>query len=217
MRLTVDRDSLGTLTIRQTSVPVLRYVIGVPLLLFGGVMAAGAVSSVVTQVSDDGVAALPLALVGAGMLLFFAALILPLGWWLVLSRHAVVVEAGPRDVVEVSDWRIGRKANRTPADRFRAVRVALEPVASSAGNDGRGGRALCLRVRLLARQPDVQPSLEIGMLEPGDRQEAAIVAGRVAEVLRLPVESGGPDEVLPDPQKAADDAEAEAQAERDEA
>lgn len=217
MRLTVDRDAQGSLTIRQTSVPVLRYVIGLPLLLFGGVMAAGAVSSTVIQVGDEGMAALPIALVGSGMLLVFAALILPLGWWLVLSRHAVIVEAGPRDVVEVSDWRIGRKASRTPADRFRAVRVALEPVSPSAGNDGRGGRTLCLRIRLLAKEPDVQSSLEIGMLEPGDRQDAAIVAGRVAEVLRLPVESGAPDEVLLDPQKVADDAEAEAEAERDEA
>lgn len=216
MHLSVERDQHGTVTVRQTAVPVLRVIIGVPLLVGGAVMAYGVVSSVVLQVQADGLAGLPVALAGAFLLLIFAAMLLPLGWWLVASRHWIVLEAGPGDVVEVSDWRFGRQERRTAASAFRAVRVALEPVRSTpGGRASSAARAYCQQIRLLARDPDSQPSIEIGALERDERDEAIVAAQRVAEVLRLPVEIGERDVIVSSPAQEAAEAEAQAEAEAD--
>lgn len=208
MHLSVERDQHGTVTVGQAAVPVLRYVIGGPLLAGGAVMAYGAVSTVVLQVRTDGLAGLPVALVGAFLLSLFAALLLPLGWWLVASRHWIVIESGPRDVVEVSDWRFGRKEHRTAASAFRAVRVALEPVRSApGGRPTSSARAYCQQIRLLARDPERQPSIEIGAFDRDDRDAALLAAQRVAEVLRLPVEVGEQDVIMRSPAQEAADAE----------
>src|SRR4029079_16191531 len=87
MKFSLDQDRFGNLVARQHAGRVLRYVIGVPLLGWGALMLYGVFSSFIIQMQDKGISAIGEALVGSFMLLIFPALLLPLGWWLVLSSH----------------------------------------------------------------------------------------------------------------------------------
>lgn len=208
MRFQLQQDHLGNLIARQHAGRVLRYVIGVPLLLWGALLLYGVASSFVIQMQEKGLSGLGEALLGSLILLIFTAMVLPMGWWLVLSRHWKVLEEGTRDIVEVSDWTVGRKEKRTPVDAFRAVRVALEPLNSSSTAGHRKHVTFCQQIRLLAKSPDSQPSIEIGTLEENAREEAIREAQRVADALRLPLEVAPADAVLYSPaRESADEAE----------
>src|SRR5437868_15359809 len=104
MKFSLEQDHLGNLVARQHAGRILRYLIGVPLMLWGAVLLYGAFSSFIIQMEDNGIGGLPEALAGSFVLLIFTALVLPLGWWLVLSKHWKLLEEGTRDILEVSDW-----------------------------------------------------------------------------------------------------------------
>ena len=205
MRFTLEDDRFGNLVMRQHAGRVLRLVIGVPLLLWGALMLYGVFSSFIIQVQEKGAAGLPEAVLGSLIMLIFTALVLPLGWWLVLSHHWKFIEDGTRDIVEVSDWKLGRKTKRTPAAVFRAVRVAMEPLNSSSTASHQKHVTFCQQIRLLAKQPDKQPSIEIGSLEAEERGQAIQHAQRVADALQLPLEVAPPDAVLYSPAREAAD------------
>lgn len=205
MRFTLEQDRFGSLVMRQHAGKVLRQVIGVPLLLWGALMLCGVFSSFSIQMQEKGMAGLPEALLGSLVMLLFTALVLPLGWWLVMSSHWKLIEDGTRDIVEVSDWKLGRKEKRTPAAAFRAVRVAMEPLNSSSTASHQKHVTFCQQIRLLAKEPDKQPSIEIGSLEENEREQAIQHAQRVAEALQLPLEVAPADAVLYSPAREAAD------------
>lgn len=207
MKFQLEQDHLGNLVARQHAGRILRYVIGVPLLLWGALMLYGVFSSFIIQMQDKGMSGLPEALLGSLVLLIFTAFVLPLGWWLVLSTHWKVIEDGTRDIIEISDWKLGRKEKRTPADAFRAVRVATEPLDASSTGSNRGHVTYCQQIRLLAKAPDSQPSIEIGSLDEHDREKAIQDGQRVAEALKLPLEVAPADAVLCSPGREAADRE----------
>ncbi|MGE3468802.1 MAG: hypothetical protein AB7O28_00550 [Vicinamibacterales bacterium] len=207
MRLTIELDH-GSIVIHQTVIPVARYVIGVPLLLGGLWSAVGVVTSLTEGVRQGSVEAILGAALGAWWLLLLTAMVLPLGWWLTCARRYIVIEPAGPQVVEVHDWRVGRKTTRTPAAAFRAVRVAAEPVDSSpGGNDG--PTTYCQQIRLLARDPARQPSIEIGAVELTARADAIAAAQRVGNALGLPVEVADADARLDSPAREAALAEVE--------
>jgi hypothetical protein len=199
MRVHLEQDHLGNLVARQHAGSVLRYVIGVPLLLWGVLLLYGVVSSFVIQMQEKGMGGLAEALMASFVLLVFAAMLLPMGWWLVLSKHWKVLEDGTRDIVEVSDWKLGRKEKRTSSSVFRAVRVALEPLNSSSTASRRKHVTYCQQIRLLAKAPGKQHSIEIGSLDEHDREHAIQEAQRVAHALKLPLEVAPADAVLYSP------------------
>ena len=205
MKFQLSEDRSGNLVARQTGIPVLRYVIGVPLLLWGGLMLYGVFSTFIIQIQENGLAGLPVALVGSMVMLLFTALILPLGWWLTLASHWKVLEAGTRDIVEINDWKLGRKEKRTPADAFRAVRVAMEPLNSSSTTSNRSRVTYCQQIRLLANKPDEQPSIEIGSLEENQREQAISFGQQVADFLHLKLEVAPADAILYSPAREAAD------------
>jgi hypothetical protein len=208
MRFHLEQDHHGNLVARQRTGNVLHHVIGVPLLLWGAFMLYGVVSSFVIQMQEKGMGGLPEALIGSFILLLFAAMLLPMGWWLVLSKHWKVLEDGTRDIVEVSDWRLGRKEKRTPSTAFRAVRVAMEPLNSSSTASHAKHVTYCQQIRLLAKTPDEQHSIEIGSLEEHERDQAIEHAQRVADALQLPLEVAPAEKVLYSPaRETADEAE----------
>ena len=207
MKFQLSEDRSGNLIARQTGIPVLRYLIGVPLLLWGGLMLYGVFSSFIIQMQEKRLAGLPVALVGSMVMLLFTALILPLGWWLTLASHWKVLEAGTRDIVEVNDWKIGRKEKRTPVDVFRAVRVAMEPLNSSPTANSRSRVVYCQQIRLLAKNPAKQASLELGSLEEHEREQAIASARQLGDFLKLPVEVADADAVLYSPAREAADKE----------
>jgi hypothetical protein len=208
MRFDLEQDHLGNLVARQHAGRVLRYLIGVPLLLWGALTLYGAFSSFIIQMQDKGASGLPEALLGSFMMLVFTVFLLPLGWWLVFSSHRKVLEEGTREIVEISDWIVGRKEKRTPADAFRAVRVALEPLDSSPSGGGHGRVILCQQIRLLAKAPESQASIEIGAHNENEREQAIRDAQRIADFLKLELEVADADAVLSSPAREAADKEA---------
>ena len=76
MRFELEQDHLGNLVARQHAGRVLRYVIGVPLLLWGAFMLYGAFSSFIIQIQDKGASGLPEALLGSFMMLLFTVFLL---------------------------------------------------------------------------------------------------------------------------------------------
>lgn len=205
MKFLLEPDHHGNLIARQHAGRVLRYVIGVPLMLWGALTLYGVFSSFLMQTQEKGLAGIGEALIGAMIMLIFTALLLPLGWWLVLGSHWKVMEDGTRDIVEVSDWKVGRKEKRTPANAFSAVRVAMEPLNSTSRASHRTRVTYCQQIRLLAKHPDKQQSIEIGSLDEHARDLAIQEGQRVADVLKLPLEVAPADVILHSPARESVD------------
>lgn len=203
LKLEVARDSGGNLFLQQTMPRIWRWVLGVPLLLAGLVMLYGVFSSFIITLSDQGAAGLVQALAGSLIMALFTALVLPLGWWILFSRHWIMIDAGTRDIVQVSDWRLGHKHKRTPAKTFRAMRVAEETLDSSSTRSHRRREVFAQAIRLLPRDPDREPSIEIGVLEQSERARAIEVATQVAAELGLPLEIAAEGETLTSPLPSA--------------
>ena len=203
LKLEVARDSGGNLFLQQTMPRIWRWVLGVPLLLAGLVMLYGVFSSFIITLSDQGAAGLVRALAGSLIMALFTALVLPLGWWILFSRHWIMIDAGTRDIVQVSDWRLGHKHKRTPAKTFRAMRVAEETLDSSSTRSHRRREVFAQAIRLLPRDPDREPSIEIGVLEQSERARAIEVATQVAAELGLPLEIAAEGETLTSPLPSA--------------
>lgn len=203
MKFLLEQDPQGNLIARQHAGRVLRYVIGVPLMLWGALTLYGVFSSFIIQMQEKGLAGIGEALIGALMLLIFTALLLPLGWWLVLGAHWKVLEEGTRDIVEVNDWKVGRKEKRTPSNAFSAVRVAMEPLNSTSNASHRDRVTYCQQIRLLAKHPDKQHSIEIGSLDEKERNLAIQDAQRVADALQLPLEVAPADAILYSPARVS--------------
>jgi hypothetical protein len=169
-------------------VPVARYVLGVPVLLGGLALLFGLGSLLMQGFREGGMDGLLTAARGAWLMTLFMLMTLPLGWWLTFGQRYVVIDPqGPR-VIEMNDWRLWRHETPTPATAFRAVRVAVEPLNDAPADTDDGDITWGQRIRLLARDPEHQPSVEIGWL-PLDAREAAVTAAhQVAGALALPLE-----------------------------
>lgn len=207
MNTELKRDLQGNLTIQKSGLTLLRWLLGAPLLLWGAFMLYGVISSFIITLQEQGGGGLLQALTGSLVLLLFTALILPLGWWIFFGRHWIRIDAGTRDIVQISDWRIGRKEKRTPVNAFRAVRMAMEPLNSSSTASNRGTVSYCQQIRLLAVDPDRQPSIEISALKENERSPAIELAQQVASELKLPLEVAAEGEILFSPAREAADRE----------
>lgn len=207
LTLRLERDH-GRLAIHNRMVPVARLVVGLPLLAGGALFLSGVVTAIVEGVRTGGADAAIAAALQAWLSALFAAMLLPLGWWLSFGRRFLVIDPQGPTIVEVFDWRLGRKETRLAASLFRAVRVAAEPLndESNSSNDSRTP-TYCQQIRLLAKQPGVQPSFEIGVLELEARQDAIDAAGQVASALGLPLDVAEPGARLRSPEREMNDAD----------
>ena len=207
LTLRLERDH-GRLAIHNRLVPVARLVFGLPLLAGGALFVSAVVTAIVEGVRIGGVDAAIAAALQAWLSALFAAMLLPLGWWLSFGRRYLVIDPQGPTIVEVFDYRIGRKETRLAASLFRAVRVAAEPLhdETNSSNDSRSP-TWGQQIRLLARQPGAQPSFEIGVLELAARQDAIDAAGQVASALGLPLEVAEPGARLRSPEREMNDAD----------
>lgn len=204
MKFELQPDTEGNLIARQKGPAILKYIFGVPLLIWGLLMLYGVFSSFIITLQMKGTGGIGEALLGSLVMLLFTALVLPMGWWLVFSRSWIVLEAATSDIIQCSDWRLGRKQKRTPASVFRAVRVAMEPLdSSSTANHENRTVAYCQQIRLLARDPKKQPSIELGSLEANERPAAIEAGQKIAKVLGLKIEVAKENEVLLSPAREA--------------
>lgn len=209
MKLTVQRDHHLNLILRDAGGRLLRLLIGVPLLLGGALMLYGVLSSFVIRMSEEGLAGLPAALAGSLALLLFTALTLPLGYWMTFSRHWIVLKSGTHDIVQVSDWIFGRKERTTEVARFHQLRLALEPISSCTNAKS---NSICVnKLRLIAKDPEQHPSIELGWMDRGLRQPFETLAVEIAGFLNLPLEVVPEDEIALSPSEEAAERESSAE------
>jgi hypothetical protein len=212
MNLHLESDRHGHLVARQTGIGLTRLLIGLPLLASGSLLLYGVISSPIITLSERGTAGLPEAVVACLALLLFAALTFPLGWWLVFSRHWKVLDADAGEIIAISDWRVGRKENRTPLGKFVGLRLAREELLPSSSQSSRQRSVSALIIRLMARDAERQPSIEIGSLEEAQQERALELALQISNYLQLPlkVESMGELSLSPNEEQALrDEAEQE--------
>jgi hypothetical protein len=122
---------------------------------------------------------------GTILSVLLAAVFLPLGWWMLVARVSWVVRTG--QVIERTDWRIGRKEKtRDPAD-YRAVGLSVEPVS---GKESGNGKAMGIRIALLPESPRHTPVCELAWFEAEEDRigEARDLARRIASLLERPVD-----------------------------
>jgi len=205
MKLTVQRDHHLNLILRDAGGRLLRRLIGVPLMLWGALMLYGVFSSFVIRMSEEGLAGLPVALAGSLALVLFTALTLPLGYWMTFSRHWIVLKRGTRDIVQVSDWIFGRKERTTEVARFHQLRLALEPISSRP--NAKSSSTFVNKLRLIAKDPERHPFIELGWMDRGLRQPFETLAVEIAGFLDLPLE------IVPEDEMALSPAEEEAERE----
>lgn len=207
LTLRLERDH-GRLAVHNRMVPVARLVFGLPLVAGGALFAWAVVTAVVEGVRTGGIDAALTAALQAWLSALFAVMLLPLGWWLSFGRRYLVIDPQGPTIVEVFDYRLGRKETRLAASLFRAVRVAAEPLNDDSNSSDRSGAPVyCQQIRLLARQPGVQPSFEIGVLELDARNDAIAAAGQIAGALGLPLEVADPGARLRSPEREMNDAD----------
>lgn len=208
LTLRLERDH-GRLAVHNRMVPVARLVFGLPLVAGGALFAWALVTAIIEGVRTGGLDAALTAALQAWLSALFAAMLLPLGWWLSFGRRFLVIDPQGPTIVEVFDWRLGHKETRLAASLFRAVRVAAEPLndESNSSSDDPGPPTYCQQIRLLARQPGVQPSFEIGVLELEARNDAIAAAGQIASALGLPLEVADPSARLRSPEREINDAD----------
>ena len=186
MTISLERDH-GRLVVRTRLVPVARYVVGAPVLL-GGLGLLYGLGTLLVAGFREGVDGLLTAALGAWLMALFTLMTLPLGWWLTFGQRYIVIDPqGPR-VVDVRDWRLWRRETPTPASAFRAVRVAVEPLNSSPAETDDGDTTWGQQIRLIAREPEHQASVEIGWLAVDARDAAIAAAHQVAQALALPLD-----------------------------
>lgn len=181
MKIRLSRDSRDNLLIHQTAVPLFRYVIGIPLLLLGAFFLFSAISSLILLVKESRWETLP----GPFLLFFMAAIVVPLGWWLVLSTHWILLDRAHAEIKEVSDWRLGRKARSTPLSRFHSVSVVTEPILSASSTSSNSTPTFCHKVQLTPSDPDEQAAIDLGMAELNNLNHAVAVAQEISEYLKL--------------------------------
>lgn len=207
LTLRLERDH-GRLAVHNRMVPVARLVFGLPLVAGGALFGWAVVNAVIEGVRTGGVDAALMAALQAWLSALFAAMLLPLGWWLSFGRRFLVIDPQGPTIVEVFDWRVGRRETRLAASLFRAVRVAAEPLNDESDSSKDSGPTIyCQQIRLLARQPGVQPSFEIGVLELDARNDAIAAAHQIASALGLPVEVADPSARLTSPEREINDAD----------
>lgn len=187
MTISLERDR-GRLVIRSRLVPVARYVIGVPVLAASLALVYGLGTMLADGFGEGGMHGLRTAALDGWLMALFTLMTLPLGWWLTFGQRYIVIDPqGPR-VIEVRDWRLWQRETSTPASAFRAVRVAVEPLNSSPAETDEGETTWGQQIRLLAREPEHQPSVEIGWLAFDARDAAIAAAHQVAQTLALPLD-----------------------------
>jgi|GEM_PF-5737849 len=197
MKLLLETNKDGNLVLRQDGLKASRFLIGIPVFCFGLVLLYGVVSAPVIALQQD--TSLPNALLGAVVMLLFAAITLPMGWWMLFSRFWIVLDLGLQQVTEVSDWRIGRKNKVTPFGQFRTIRLAVEHLSGDPHRDNRRGNTHIQMIRLLSHNTLNQPSIELGWLNFRDRNQAEELAKEISRQTNLPLQIVESDEPVPTP------------------
>jgi hypothetical protein len=164
---------------------LLRVAIGVPLLVFGTIMLWATVTEPVHRFAEGGWSAVIGWLPSTLFSLVFAALTAPMGWWLLFFRGLVIIDPANRQLLEVKDWRLGRKARSHDLAEYRQVAVECDYLLSTQESRSAGNK-LANYVRLLPRQRRLA-SLQVAFFPQQERAKPEELGRLIAELLTLPV------------------------------
>ena len=140
---------------------------------------------------EQGLHGLPQAIVSSLVMGLFALLVLPLAWWITMSRHWIVLDRVAKEVRRYSDWRFGLHVKSEPFCSYRSIRVAAEPLTTSTGSSQRrSSSAIVQMIRLLPHHADEVPSVSLGFLPQSEVEEATTLANQIADWISVPVEVG---------------------------
>lgn len=194
----IELNREGHWHIKQKEPGWFRYLIGIPSLGFGLLLLYGFFPSAIRAIRGEVSDGAGNAIAGLAVVLLFIALTLPLGWWLVFSRHWITLDTTNLEIIETSDWRLGQSSKRTPFSAFQKVRVATETLSPSSNNKQ---RVDVLVIRLLAKDPLEQPSVRVGWFERNQQETAREFAQQISTILNLPLEVFDEDVILPTPEE----------------
>lgn len=142
---------------------VLRFSVGIPILLAGLVFTIIVISNIGILAAGGG-----RDLIGGTIIsLTFAMMLLPLGWWMVMSRSHIRITPDGQSVSEIIDWRLGKKEKTVPLAEFEFVKVSVEELnPGTSHRDESGAPAMGIRVALQPGESGKTPPVELGWFEP---------------------------------------------------
>lgn len=161
----------------------LRYAIGVPILGVGILFFVLIVVNIAMFIGGKGADLI----VGTLVVVVLTAVLLPLGWWIVMSRSYLVIRSDGKSVLEVVDWRVGRKVTEHPTTDYAALRISVEKLNEETNSPRRRHATVGIRVALEPHSPTNTPWLELGWFDESTERiaDARVFAKAVSTKLGL--------------------------------
>ena len=164
---------------------ILRLIIGGPLLAFGTPMLWLTVTEPVHRFGEGGWSAVFGWLPSTLFSLVFAALTAPMGWWILFYRGMVIVDPASRQLLEVKDWRMGRKVRAHNLNDYRKVSVECDYLLSVKESRS-AGNTLANYVRLIPQKEGFLP-LQVAIFPHKERTGPEELGRLVSEMIQFPL------------------------------
>jgi len=136
---------------------------------------------------DGGWAAVPQAVPGMFVAALMAALLGPLGGWILVTRARWRIDLSSRTLVDEVDWRIGHRATRYPIDDYRSLWLGITELSSSSGQR-RGAPTMALCLQALPKEEDQSPRLTLAWFDRGASEAASRLAQSVSAATGLDID-----------------------------
>lgn len=189
MNRAILRSHSRGLLIQQTpsiGVAIARYALG--LVLFGGGLFFVWLlwESPWSFYRDGGWAAVPEAIPGMFVAALMAALLGPLGGWILFMRTRWRIDLPSRTLIDEVDWRIGRRATAHPIADYQFLWLGVAELAPSTAKR-RGPATLALCLHAIPLRADDTATLCLAWFDLQASEAAIALATRVAISTTLPL------------------------------
>lgn len=164
---------------------ILRLIIGGPLLAFGTLMLWLTVTEPAHRYTEGGWSAVLSWLPSTLFSLVFAGLTAPMGWWVLFYRGMVIIDPAEGQLLEVKDWRMGRKVRAHSLSDYRKVSVECDYLLSEKESRS-AGNTLANYVRLIPRKRGFLP-LQVAVFPKKERTQPEELGRQVSEMIQFPL------------------------------
>ncbi len=205
MNRAILRSHSRGLLIQQTpsiGVAIARYALG--LVLFGGGLFFVWLlwESPWSFYRDGGWAAVPEAIPGMFVAALMAALLGPLGGWMLFMRTRWRIDLTSRTLIDEVDWRIGRRATAHSIADYQSLWLGVAELAPSTAKR-RGPATLALCLHAIPLRADDTATLCLAWFDLAATDASRALADRVSQSTGLPLHVEGEDVTPPAPPHAA--------------